>query len=381
MNVDIFTLLLANATILSVTAFAFFAAWRGQRHAVYWKSWIAANVTLAASLLFLMVPPTQLGGVPIALANCLLALGLGLRWRAARQFGRRSSRLLPIFVAPLFVLVEFALPSIFDHGTVYTSINLILAALAAATGYEFWRDRQDGLPSRCGLVLAYGLIAISFAARAGQGLFLSNGLTSYLPQDTMLQMHLLIALLHTTASGAFALSLAYERGAISLREAALRDPLTGAYNRRAFEMRLESHLAKGNGDEFAIVVFDIDHFKDVNDRYGHAAGDAALCICAEMISQTLRSEDFVARIGGEEFAAILPSITAAIALEVSDRVRRMVGSQEIVSHGNRFHITLSGGVVHSSSGLGDMVDLMKAADVGLYRAKNGGRNRIEQIAA
>lgn len=323
----------------------------------------------------------DLDGLPIALANCLLVFGLGLRWRAARQFGRRSSHLAPILVPTFFVVVVFAFPSIFDHGFAYASINLVLTALAGAAGYEFWRDRQDGLPSRYGLVLAYGLIAVSFAARAGQGVILHDGLTSYLPQDTMLQIHLLVALLHTSASGAFALSIAYERSAISLREAALRDPLTGAYNRRAFKMRLQSHLANGSGDEFAIVVFDIDHFKKVNDRYGHAAGDTALCICAETIARTFRSSDFVARIGGEEFAAILPGTSAASALDMTDRVRRMVGVREIVCHESRFKITLSGGIVHSSSGLRDMSDLMKAADVGLYRAKNGGRNRIEQIAA
>lgn len=379
MGVDIFTLFAANAVVLSVTALAFFAAWRGQRHEIYWISWIAANLTLALALILFVVAPAELSNVPIALANCLLVFGLGLRWRAARQFGRRSSSLGPVVVPTLITAGLFAFPSIFDHGIVYTSINVMLAAQAAATAYEFWRDRQDGLPSRYGLVTAYGLMVLSFAARVGQGVLLSNGLTSYLPQDTMLQVHLLITLLHTSASGAFALSIAYERAAIDLREAALRDPLTGTYNRRAFEMRLQSHLA--NRDDFAIVIFDIDHFKAVNDRYGHAAGDTALCVCAETIVQTFRSSDFVARIGGEEFAAILPGVSAASALDAAERVRCVVATREIAAHDSRFRITLSGGIAHSASGLRDMNTLMKAADTGLYRAKKAGRNRIEQIAA
>ncbi len=377
MGVDIFTLLLANATILTVTAFAFFAAWQGQRQEVYWQSWIVANLTFTAALFFLMMPPSAQNNLAIALANGLLVFGFGFRWRAARQFAGRSSPLLPIFAPTLFTAVLFALPSVFDFASVYISVNVVLAA---AAGFEFWRDRQDALPSRYGLVLAYGLIAVSFASRAGQGLMLGSGLTSYLPQDTMLQIHLLVALLHTTGSGAFALSIAYGRRAVALREVALRDPLTGLYNRRAFEMRLQGHLANGSRD-FAVVIFDIDHFKEVNDRYGHAAGDAALCVCAETIARTLRPVDFVARIGGEEFAAILPEISARRALEVTDHVRRVVGAQDINRHGHRFGITLSGGVVHSAAAARDMDSLMQAADTGLYRAKNRGRNRIEPIAA
>lgn len=379
MGVNIFTLFAANVIILSVTALAFFAAGRGQPKVSYWQSWTIANGMLALGLVAFMLSPAARDGFLIVLANCFLVLGLGWRWRAARQFGRRSAPLAPILGLMVFFLALFAFPRLFDHRTVYVCANFVLAVLAGAAGYEFWRDRQDGLPSRYGLVLAYALVGLSFSARFGQGMLGSSELDSYLPQDLMLQIHLFVALLHTSATGAFALSIAYERSAIDLRQAALRDPLTGTYNRRAFEMQLESHLA--NRDEFAIVIFDIDHFKDVNDRFGHAAGDAALRVCVETLIQAFRSKDFVARIGGEEFAVILPDTSAAGALDLSERVRRMVAEQQIDYDGHRFSITLSGGVVHNSSGLGDISALMKAADTGLYRAKHGGRDRVEQIAA
>jgi diguanylate cyclase (GGDEF)-like protein len=381
MSVDSFTLFAANAVILLVTALAFFAAWQGQRHEVYWASWIAANTTLATALILFLLAPGGRDGLPMVLANCLLVAGFGLRWRAARQFGRRSSPLTPILVPTLFIAALFALPSLFDYGVVYTSINIVLAAQAFAVAYEFWRDRLDGLPSRYGLVLAYSAMAASFGARAGQGLLLNDGLTSYLPQDSLLQIHLLVALFFTTASGAFVLSIAYERGAMRLTEAALQDPLTGIHNRRAFEIRLQELLVTGGGDHFAVVIFDIDRFKRINDRYGHAAGDAALRACAETCVRTLRPSDFVARIGGEEFAAILPNISAASAFDVTDRVRRAVGACEIRCHGSRFRLTLSAGIVHSSTGAGTMDELMKRADAGLYRAKSSGRNKIEQFAA
>ena len=91
--------------------------------------------------------------------------------------------------------------------------------------------------------------------------------------------------------------------------------------------------------------------------------------------------DFVARIGGEEFAALLPDISPENAFDVADRVRRAVGDSEIACHGSSFSLTLSAGIVHSATGAGSLDDLMKRADAGLYRAKSGGRNKIKAFAA
>jgi len=379
MGMNIFALFAANAVILAVTALAFFAAWLGQRHARYWLSWIVANLLLAASMLCVLFLPDDRGGPLIVVANTLLVLGMGFRWRAAREFGRRPGLLAVVLAPALFTASLYAVPTIVGHWQRLVIVNGVMMLLSAAVCYEFFRDRQDRLPSRYGLVAAYGILALGFSIRLGQGLVLNSDITGYLPEDAMLLAGVFAGLFHTTASGAFALSLAYERSAIGLREAALRDPLTGLHNRRAFEDALRRHLAEGG--DFAIVILDIDHFKVVNDRYGHMAGDAALRACAETIVGTLRASDLVARIGGEEFAAILPGTSAADALEVIGRVREAVAACDIVGHGAAFRITISGGVAHSSSGLDHMDKLMRAADAGLYRAKTAGRNRIEQAAA
>jgi diguanylate cyclase (GGDEF)-like protein len=379
MGMSIFALFAANAVVLAVIAVAFYAAWLGQRDERYWISWIVANLVLAVSMLFFLLLPEDRGGLQIVVANTLMMLGIGFRWCAARQFGRRSVTLAAVVAPALVTAGLYAVPSIFGHWQRFALINGMMMVLSAATCYEFFRDRQDRLLSRYGLIAAYGLLAVGFAGRVTQGLLLNSDITGFLPEDPMLLAGVFGGLFHTTASGAFALSIAYERSAIGLREAALRDPLTKLYNRRAFGERLQRQLQ--DDAEFAIVILDIDHFKVVNDRYGHVAGDAALCACAETIVQALRTHDFVARIGGEEFAAILPHTSAAGALEVVERVRDTVAARDIVSHGVRFRVTLSGGVAHSSSGLNDMDKLMKMADAGLYRAKKAGRNRIEQAAA
>lgn len=377
---SIFTLFAANVVVLLVTALAFGAAWHGQPGKPYWRSWIAANFVLAAALLLLMFAPSNRSDIVIAVGNCLLVAGFGFRWRAARQFAMRAAPLAPTLGPALVAIGLFSLPTLLDHRSTYTAINVLLTAQTLATGYEFWRDRQDDLPSRYGLVLTYFLMAASFAARVGQGLIFTQDFGSYLPQDRMLEFHLYVALVYTTGSAAFLLSLVYERGALDLRRAALTDPLTALPNRRAFEARLEEYLAR-NDRSFAIILIDIDHFKAVNDRYGHASGDIALRACADICAQQLRSSDFIARIGGEEFAAILRDADASAAYEATDRIRSAVEAHHIRSHGQTFRLTLSAGMVHAARSAGGFDDLMRKADAALYRAKGRGRNRIEQAAA
>jgi len=378
MGTSIVALFAANAVILAVMALAFYAAWLGRRQERYWVSWIVANLVLAAAMMCFLLLPAERPGITLVLANSLMVLGLGFRWRAARQFGGRASPLGPVVIPALFTAGLFAVPGVVDQGLRFILINALCAVQGAATCYEFFRDRQDRLPSRYGLIVVYGGLALGFALRVSQSPLFGMPVAGYLPQDVLLLAGVFAGLFHAVGSGAFALSIAYERGASALRAAALRDPLTGIFNRRAFERQLQQHLA---GDApFAVVFLDIDRFKEVNDRYGHTAGDTALRVCADTIVHALRTSDFVARIGGEEFAAILPGLSAAEAFDVVERVRSAIEAREIVSHDHRFSVTLSGDVAHSAHRLDDMGKLMKAADAGLYRAKQAGRNRIVQAA-
>jgi len=378
MSASISTLFEANAVILLVFALAFFSAWRGQRSAIYWTSWLLANLVLAVALVLFMVAPVQGDSVIMALANCLLVAGFGLRWRAARQFGGRAAPLLPVAGPAVFASALFLLPGLLDPTQVFMAVNVVLTAQTAAIAWDFWRDRGDGLPSRYGLVLAYTAISASFAVRVGQGM--AGGFTSYLPHDALLQGHLLVGLFHTVASGAFALSIAYERRTSELSQAALCDPLTGIGNRRAFEIRLRECLAT-EASGFAVALFDIDHFKGVNDRFGHAAGDDALRACAETLLRNVRAADLVARVGGEEFAIILPGAGVDEALELTENIRRAMQARRIAGHGGGFGITLSAGIAHSSGGARTLDALLRCADEGLYQAKAGGRNRVHLWAA
>jgi diguanylate cyclase (GGDEF)-like protein len=162
------------------------------------------------------------------------------------------------------------------------------------------------------------------------------------------------------------------------KEQAVRDGLTDHYNRREFTRLLQKTLANADrqGGSFALLLFDIDHFKKLNDTYGHPAGDAALRNTAQVLERHLRKGDQAARYGGEEFAAILPGADEAGALHLAERVREAIAESRLVFEGARLQVTVSLGVAVWPADGKDEEALVGAADRALYAAKEGGRNRV-----
>jgi diguanylate cyclase (GGDEF)-like protein len=160
------------------------------------------------------------------------------------------------------------------------------------------------------------------------------------------------------------------------------DSLTGLFNRRHFHDYLQQvwQRAQHGGDDVAIIMLDVDHFKLFNDRYGHQAGDDCLAMVAQAMRDCLRRPgDMVARFGGEEFIAVLPQTDLGTAQAVAERVRQAVASLHIPHEASSAAdvVTVSVGVAASAVQLGHMTgDLIKAADDALYRAKRDGRNRV-----
>jgi diguanylate cyclase (GGDEF)-like protein len=159
----------------------------------------------------------------------------------------------------------------------------------------------------------------------------------------------------------------------------VRDPLTGVYNRRYLQDRLWSEAAycRRHGTPLSLILLDIDHFKNINDVYGHAVGDDALRTLASTLLQLTRQEDVLARYGGEEFAVIARGIDRQSSLAFAERIRRSVEAQRIAVASGLVTFTVSLGVAHSESGDdSDVQALMETADRALYAAKEAGRNRI-----
>jgi two-component system cell cycle response regulator len=160
------------------------------------------------------------------------------------------------------------------------------------------------------------------------------------------------------------------------------DALTGLYNRRYFERRLreESAHAKRHKRPFSLILIDIDHFKLVNDTYGHEDGDRVLCHLAELLGASLREDDIACRFGGEEFILLLRATPGPAARVVANRLRAEVAAAGIAlgAKDEMRHITFSGGVAAADERNNyDVDNIVDRADKALYRAKRGGRNRVE----
>jgi diguanylate cyclase (GGDEF)-like protein len=166
----------------------------------------------------------------------------------------------------------------------------------------------------------------------------------------------------------------------TLREMATRDGLTGLYNHRTFQDLLRREVAEAQRYRrpLSLVLFDIDHFKKVNDTYGHPAGDAVLREVSRVAAETARASDTVARYGGEEFAVVLPETDARGAVILAERIRRGIEALEIVCGAQRLRVTVSLGVCPwAPESPSDVVpNLVEVADKALYAAKHGGRNRV-----
>jgi diguanylate cyclase (GGDEF)-like protein len=168
-----------------------------------------------------------------------------------------------------------------------------------------------------------------------------------------------------------------------LLQDALTDTLTQLPNRRYGLDFLASEwaFAQTSGAPIAFLMLDIDHFKRVNDTYGHAAGDVLLRQLADILKRTSRAEDMVFRYGGEEFGAILTNASLRTALQIGERIRLLVEKTPFQWEGQRLKATLSVGVALSSGREAESLVLIRAADAALYQAKARGRNRVVAAAS
>jgi len=163
-----------------------------------------------------------------------------------------------------------------------------------------------------------------------------------------------------------------------MHDAALHDGLTKAYNKRYFLDRLPTEIAYAlrHKTPLSLLMFDVDHFKKVNDTYGHLAGDAVLATLSQIASTTLRTEDLFARYGGEEFAILCRGVSAGDASVLGRRLLGLIASSTFQYHSARIPVTVSIGVASLGPGMTDGTQLIATADAALYEAKRTGRNRV-----
>jgi diguanylate cyclase (GGDEF)-like protein len=164
----------------------------------------------------------------------------------------------------------------------------------------------------------------------------------------------------------------------TLERLACVDGLTGLNNRRHFLTLAESEWSRFHryGRPLALLVIDIDFFKSVNDTYGHDAGDAVIKAVADTLQKRKRTSDIAGRLGGEEFALILPETALDSAVVAGERLRQLVAGRAVVTENHPISVTISVGVGGADTAMSGFDELLKQADVALYEAKNSGRNRV-----
>jgi diguanylate cyclase (GGDEF)-like protein len=241
--------------------------------------------------------------------------------------------------------------------------------------FELWRARKEKLASRWPIMVLLAGHAAAIPVRIP--LVASRAGTSF---HVDLLTFVVFETLFLSICGAFLFgSLVKERILLWYQDASLIDSLTGVANRRAFFEKGAKLIQRGvlARSPIALLLFDLDSFKSINDRFGHAIGDAVLTTFCQIASAQLRPLDLFARVGGEEFAALLPGMPHQEAIWVADRLREAFECTAHYASNGQFAVTVSVGVASISEHTPDLAWLLVEADRALYRAKDNGRNRVE----
>src|SRR5450631_1833573 len=338
--------------------------------------WGTAYLLGAVSIALWTLAGSMLGAMLSLALNALGFVACGMVWNAARVFHGREPNLPGLLLgAVAWVAAVMTLQP--EASALRLTIGAgIVAIYAALTAAELSSERRKTLQKRWP--------AIAVPVLHGFALMLPILLGGLLhPHDKAFASSVWVTvfaielMLYAVGTVFIIFMLVSERTVTAHKTAASMDPLTGMFNRRGFAeatSRLIDREAKA-GRPVTALIFDIDHFKSINDRFGHPAGDEILKLFATVVVNTLRISDLSGRIGGEEFAALLPCSLEEGVL-AAERVREAFADSGIVVEDGAVDTTVSVGVAGGPAGT-ELEVLLAAADAALYRAKRAGRNRVE----
>ncbi len=379
MNTGLFISLL-NPSISVVLACGFHLLWRYQKNRRYLAILALAYAGSAAGFLLqqFLLP---IGLAPTKLFSCTVFVLAAICMSSAvvARFGRRVP-IVPFLVLGLGGLASFSWFMFVDNDLSWRifSINFALGGISLIVAVELRAIARNGPVERILFALAL-LSGLNFLARPILAIALSGPYQSYdgfytsLYWTTSVLSHAVLSLLIAlTLFTAEALDLFKD-----LRSETLTDPLSGLFNRRGFEVRskmLLQQCAKGKLP-VAVVVADLDRFKELNDRHGHAAGDLVIIEFSSRLRVAAGARGVAGRLGGEEFAVLLPLADPAAARLLAEAVRSVFSTEAIDGLPPEVRVTASFGVAGRCGGEG-LDSLMRRADEALYHAKKGGRDRV-----
>ncbi len=343
--------------------------------------WFGANLAVVLALPMILLRGAIPDSLSVVVANVLLALG-GAAYYAgcARFLGRRAQwPILLAGVAAVGVAVIYWRYAVDNIPMRVFSTTLFSAAFCTALAWMLLRHAPAGRPTYPYRVTA--AIAFTFGAcQLARGLYFLTLDTASSP--TMFATSVSVLLLVVAAAimpilSMSAMLMVHDALLADAREAANHDFLTGALSRQGFEVLARRHVGRlqRQARPLALLILDLDHFKHINDTLGHAGGDAVLRAFVQMAHAQLRPTDVLGRIGGEEFALLLPETDCDSAMHLAERLRNAAAAQAVMVGAQVCRYSLSGGVAAWQPG--ESFDRLSArADHALYDAKHQGRNRI-----
>ena len=328
---------------------------------------------IGGSSIALWTVPSPMLKLPAFLPGTLIFVACGMVWNGVRLFHGRRVLPIAIFAGALAWLTLCQIPAVAVDANLRIAIGaVIIAAYTFSTAIELWRERRKSLCSRTAAVVVPMLHAVIFLSPVA----MHTWLPPHAAQN-WIDVFVLEALVYAIGAAFIVLLMVKDHHVHIQRHAASTDPLTGLLNRRAFLEGARSlcALRRKEGNPVTLLMFDLDHFKSVNDTFGHAVGDDVLRLFASTVKSCMRADDIVGRLGGEEFAAIVPADLAATS-RIAERIRASFEVTGAVVNGHPIGGTVSIGAAFSPKADSEVETFLARADAALYRAKHDGRNRL-----
>ncbi|MDQ6434880.1 GGDEF domain-containing protein [Mesorhizobium sp. LHD-90] len=374
MTLDYNSLLIALGFSGACLAATLLMSWLVARTELFLLTWAAGVVLIVFYVVlyaFYVDDPSPLLG-----AVCYIALltGLSALLGAARQFRTGRSPLKPAMIGGC-VLIALAVPPILMgyDGLGFMAENIAAAALLSATAYEYWRGRAEAPGPILGLSVLYGVVAFGFVLCAGVLIWDGKLVLGQAPQNWAEDVSLAVNIAGMTGIGALSLALNHWRAAGKHRNEARTDSLTGLLNRRAV---FDLHSPVPMRQFSAVIAFDLDDFKSINDRFGHAAGDSVIRSFAEELSKAAGRADSAARLGGEEFVLVVSRTLPERAEQLAERIRANFAARQIDTDQGILACTVSAGIAFGTEAGASFESVLRLADKALYSAKSKGRNQV-----
>lgn len=375
--INISTLMICTFLSTMVVGIFMLQVWltdRRHKAAGYWcvAMWVGSLCTLLYALRPMGVPMLTVG-----FSNALAALAYALMWAGFRVFDHRRVSLPVVLAGPaLWGIAYLFLPQISqDVNNRIILSSAIITTYSLWIGLDIWRGRDgEKLPTRTLAAIFFLSHSVIYSMRIPMALMAPAEMAYGTAHSAWFALFSLELFGHTILTAVTMLVLIKERGEAFYRQASRTDALTGVANRGSFLEDMQAQLpgrARGT-----LMIFDLDHFKAVNDTYGHVGGDAVLKHFSARVSALLEERMLFCRFGGEEFALFAPTHDIAQAEAFAERLRRETSALSVACGAREIGISVSIGLADVAAFGADFDRLLSAADGALYAAKKAGRDRI-----